>query len=90
MIKWLNFDDFWNAGATSFKMILAKKYLGNFFGSLGSFGSKLFFQSDFYEKAIFWLHGHFRVKELILIIFINYVLTCQTNMLTFALKKMKV
>ena len=39
MMKWLNFNDFLNAGAISFKIILAKK-IYPFFGSFGFVGSK--------------------------------------------------
>ena len=43
MMKLVNFNDFWNAGAINFTMILAKINLVFFFGSFGSFGSKLIF-----------------------------------------------
>ena len=51
MMKWLNFNDFWNAGAVSFKKILAKKKAFCLvLIPLVQDKKKL---SDFYEKATF-------------------------------------
>ena len=86
MMKRLNFNDFWNAGAIHFTMILDKQNLVFFLGSFGYFGSKKNLVG-FLWKKLFLASWPFPSKEIILKTFIDNVLTCLPNMLTFAFKE---
>ena len=87
MIKWLNFNDFWNLGAINFTMILANKNVVFFLVVLVLLVHIIFFSLIFMKKQFFGFMAISVLKKILLIFFFNNVLTCLPNMLTFALKK---